>query len=105
MNCPPLIQSLQPGGKLHDINMAAEYPSVEGGRESMIPKSDILLPDPANEANSHANHAKIFRHLALELLSYHMVIGECWLTERIKITLGSLMILLHPTFLYILGKN
>lgn len=45
--------------------MAAEYPSVEGGRESMIPKSDILLADPANEANSYANRAKISRHLAL----------------------------------------
>lgn len=65
MNCPPLIQSPPARGKLHDINMAVEYPSVEGGRESMIPKSDILLPVPANEANFYANHAKISRHLAL----------------------------------------
>ena len=45
--------------------MDVEYTSVEAGRESMIPKSDILLPDPANEANSYANHAKISRHRAL----------------------------------------
>lgn len=51
MNCPPLIQSPPARGKLHDINMDVEYTSWKG-RESMIPKSDILLPDPANEANS-----------------------------------------------------